>query len=106
MRTKELIGIRLKRLRQRKKISQEILAEKIGISPKYVSSIERGQENPTLDVVIKLALALGVEIEEVFAISEEESAPKKLQSLVDRLLKEEDEGKLRMAVKLLRGVLH
>lgn len=106
MRTKDLIGIKLKRLRQRKKLSQEVLAEKVGISPKYVSSIERGKENPTLDILIKLAQTLGVEIEEVFAISHEESDPKKLRELVNQLMKEADGEKLRIIVKLLRGVLH
>lgn len=106
MNTKELIGVRLKRLRHGRKLSQEALAEKVGISPKYVSSIERGKENPTLDIIIKLAHALGVEIEEIFAISHEESNPKKLRELVNRLLKEADGEKMRMIVKLLRGMLH
>ncbi len=106
MKTKELIGVRLKRLRQGKKFSQEALAEKVGISPKYVSSIERGKENPTLEVMIKLAHALGVEMEEIFAISHEESSPKKLRESVNRLLKEAEEEELRMVLRLLRGVLH
>jgi len=106
MSTKELIGVRLKRLRQRRKLSQEALAEKVGISSKYVSSIERGKENPTLDIMIKLAHTLGVEMEELFAISHEESNPKKLRELINRLLKEADGEKMRMIVKLLRGVLH
>lgn len=106
MSTKELIGVRLKRLRQGRRLSQEALAEKVRISPKYVSSIERGKENPTLDIIIKLANALGVEMEEIFAISHEESNPKKLRESVNRLLKEADGEKLRMVAKFLRGVLH
>ncbi len=106
MKTKELIGVRLKRLRKGRKLSQEALAEKVGISSKYVSSIERGKENPTLDVMIKLAHALRVEMEEIFAISHDESNPKKLRDSVNRLLKEADGDKLQMVVRLLRGVLH
>ncbi len=106
MNTKELIGVRLKRLRQGRKLSQEALAEKVGISPKYVSSIERGKENPTLDIMIKLAHTLGVEMEELFTVTHEESNPKKLRESVNQLLKEADGEKMRMIVKLLRGVLH
>lgn len=106
MKLKELIGIRIKRLRQEKKLSQEALAEKVGISPKYISSIERGKENPTLDILIKLAGALRVEVEEVFTVAHEETDPKKLREIVNLLLKESDTEKLRLAVKILRGILH
>jgi len=62
MEVKQLIGLRIKNLRRSKGLSQEELAEKMGISPKYLSSIERGKENPTLDTFIKLAEALNIVI--------------------------------------------
>jgi transcriptional regulator with XRE-family HTH domain len=54
MKVRELIGIRIKRLRQERRLFQEALVERVGISPKYVG-IERGKENHTLDVLIELA---------------------------------------------------
>jgi transcriptional regulator with XRE-family HTH domain len=45
----------------------------------YVSGIERGSRNPTLKILYKLAEALGVELEVLFAtarkIAKEEAAP-------------------------------
>ncbi|OPY66473.1 MAG: HTH-type transcriptional regulator ImmR [Syntrophorhabdaceae bacterium PtaU1.Bin034] len=58
MSVKELVGRRIKEVRQAKGLSQEALSEKIGMSAKYLSSIEWGKENPTLDTLIKLADAL------------------------------------------------
>lgn len=106
MKTKELIGRRLKRIRQRKKLTQENLAEKVGISPKYISSIERGQENPTLDTLIKIVHALEVEMGEVFLTENEESDPKKNRELVRQLLKEADGEELRKIVRVIQGILH
>ena len=105
MKTKDLIGIRIKHLRQERGLSQEALSEKVGISSKYISSIERGKENPTLDIIIKLASALQVEIEDVFKISHEESNPKKLREIINHLLADAEENKLQLVVKILKGVI-
>ncbi len=50
----------LKAQRLAKKLSQEALAEKAGISVSYVSMLERGQRSPPLDTLESLAKALGV----------------------------------------------
>ena len=42
-------------------LSQENLAERAGIHPTYVGPIERGKASPTLDVIVRLAAALGVD---------------------------------------------
>ena len=40
--------------------SQEVLAERAGLHPTYVSMVERGARNPTLDVSARIAKALKV----------------------------------------------
>ena len=106
MNVKTLLGKRIKSLRQSRRMTQEELAEKMGISAKYLSSIERGQENPTLDTMIKLSDSLRIELEEVFTVSHEVSDPKLLRKSLDHLLKEADQEKLRIAVKLLKAAFH
>lgn len=39
-------------------MSQEALAEKSGLHPTYVSMVERGVRNPTIDVAARIAKAL------------------------------------------------
>jgi DNA-binding XRE family transcriptional regulator len=51
---KQMIGARIKEIRTKKGITQEQLSERMEINPKYLSSIERGKENPTLNTLIKL----------------------------------------------------
>ncbi len=50
----------VRRLREKKKLSQKSLADKVGISVSYVSMLERGQRSPPLETIEKMAKALGV----------------------------------------------
>ena len=55
MNIKQMIGARIKEIRVKRKLTQEQLAEKTEINPKYLSSIERGLENPTFNTFFKLS---------------------------------------------------
>jgi transcriptional regulator with XRE-family HTH domain len=101
---KKMIGIRIGDLRKQKGLTQEKLAEKMGVSPKYLSSIERGKENPTLTTIINLAQSMDVEISDIFTFIEVED-PSKRKSLIASLLKEADENQLKKALKLLRIII-
>lgn len=51
---KKFIGSVLKQARVKAKLSQLQLAERIGLSEKHISNIERGQNFPALDTFLKL----------------------------------------------------
>lgn len=57
-------NIRIERLRKR--ISQEKLAERVGISTKYLNMIENKKANPTIVVVIKICQTLDITLETIF----------------------------------------
>jgi len=48
-------------------MSQEAFADRCGFARSYMSRLERGVGNPSLDAVQVLADALGVEVVELFA---------------------------------------
>ena len=54
------LGLNLKRIRTKKKMSQEDIARVLEVHRAYVSGIETGKRNPTLATIEKLANALGV----------------------------------------------
>ena len=54
------IGSRLREARNIAKLTQEQLAEKVGIGTTYISDIERGAKFPSLSLFIKIVDALGV----------------------------------------------
>jgi transcriptional regulator with XRE-family HTH domain len=101
---KELFGARLKSLRENKGWTQEYLAEKMDISTNYLSSIERGKENPTFDMLIKFSLALKVDMWELFDFEHEVNS-KELRDMLNKLSKEVNEEKLMLAVRVLRAMV-
>lgn len=57
---KKTLGLNVRKARKALGISQESLGLEIGIDRTYISGIERGVRNPSLDVIIKLAEHLNV----------------------------------------------
>lgn len=56
------LSLNMRKLRQSKGWSQEEFAHESGLHRTYVSDLERGARNPTIAVVDKLAVALGVKV--------------------------------------------
>jgi transcriptional regulator with XRE-family HTH domain len=63
-------GQNLKRLRKTRKLTQEQLAESIGVSVDFISNVERGINGPSFDTLEKLAAVLGVAVVELFQFDE------------------------------------
>lgn len=62
------LGTRLKQLRQARRLTQEQLAERAGLSYKFVGEIERGRGNPTLTTLAALSEALGVALTDLLGV--------------------------------------
>jgi len=60
-----LIAANLRRLRAKRGLSQEALADRAGIHRTYVGSVERAERNISIDNVCRLAGALGVDVREL-----------------------------------------
>jgi len=103
MTTKELFGSRIRTLRINKGWTQEFLAEKINITSNYLSSIERGKENPTFDMIVKLSNGIKVEMWELFDFGHE-VRQRELREMLKKIAKETNEEMLRLAVKVLRAI--
>ena len=101
---KKLIGLRMKELRKRKGLSQEKLAEKADTSPNYVSRLERGTENPTLDMMIKIETALDIELWELFDYRHK-MPMKDLKNIVKRVTQDiNDEKQLEIIMRMIRAI--
>ena len=59
-RLQEVFCENLKKNRKRVGLTQEVLAEKIGVTPKYYGVIERGKKFPSVQIIENIADALGV----------------------------------------------
>ena len=62
----ENFGEMVRKKRKQAELSQEELAEKMGIHRTYMSFIERGIRNPSLLMVFKISRALKIKLPDLF----------------------------------------
>jgi len=67
---KARLGQRVKTLRIASGLSQEAFAEKCGLDRTYISGIERGVRNPTLEVLYIIATGLHTDLSTLFVFSD------------------------------------
>ena len=65
-----IINTRIKELRARYNLTQDELADKVGVTRQTMLYLEKGKYNPSLVLAYKVAKALNATIEEVFIIEE------------------------------------
>jgi transcriptional regulator with XRE-family HTH domain len=81
MKGRALVAWNLRRLRVARGLSQERLAYDAEIDRSYVGSLERKEQNPTIDVLEKLCRTLNVDLIELFAVPAKETlAPRNLKA--------------------------
>lgn len=82
-----MAGPRLRRLRERRGLSQAALARLIAISPSYLNQIERNQRPLTVPVLLRLTAALDVDIREL-----SDDASSRLVADLNAVLSDPDAG--------------
>ena len=65
-RTEPILKNRLRETRGGKRLSQNQLAQMVGVSRNTISSIETGQFSPTAKLAMALCIVLGKKFEELF----------------------------------------
>ena len=65
------MGVKLRRLRAERGLSQIALAQALGLSPSYLNQLEQNQRPLTVSVLLKISRALGVDVQH---FSEDEEA--------------------------------
>ena len=66
MTVKKQLGMRIRYLRQRKGMSIEDLALECNINRNYLSDLERGTRNPSIEILSRISFGLKVSLEEFF----------------------------------------
>jgi CheY-like chemotaxis protein len=80
-------GVAIKNKRSEMGISQEELADRAGLHRTYISDIERGARNPSLESIEKLASALEISLPVLFETATDQNGGREM---VDILLVEDD----------------
>lgn len=102
MKQLDLLGKRVKALREKRELTQEELEEKTGVNTKYISAIERGQKNATIKTLEKIAEGLDVELYELFLFTVEPGSERAMRKVIESLLKDSDLKTLKLCLEFLR----
>ncbi len=82
---KKMFGKRLREIRTAKMLTQETVAELIGIKPENYSRIENGLSFPKPENIVKLSEVLGVEIAELFQFTHINDYDKIVEAIIAKL---------------------
>ncbi len=66
MNVNKQLGMRIRYLRDQKKMTLEDLSFESNVNKNYLSDLERGNRNPTVKILERIAVALDITLEELF----------------------------------------
>jgi transcriptional regulator with XRE-family HTH domain len=102
----ELLGARVRELRKKAGLTQEQLAELLGIDQKHMSRIELGKSYPSLDRLSKIAEVVNVPLPKLFRfghLSDEADLQKQVAEMVMLLDKKDLKRMHRILEAFLEG---
>ena len=79
---KQLIGQRISTLRRARRLTQNDLAERVGVDSRHISRLETGRYFPSLDTLVTMAAVLEVELQEFFLFPTVETETEMREALV------------------------
>ena len=82
--------------------TQQQLGEQADVNYKFVGEIERGQQNPSFAVLVKIAAALDVALPELFRFELEELSRKEIEREIASIVKSIPDEDLSKMISLLR----
>jgi len=97
-----LLGRRIRTLRTAKGLTQQELGHRADVDYKFIGEIERGNMNPSFNVLVKIATTLDVELPEILRFEQEISDQKELESRIAKIIKTLSVEKLQNVLMLLR----
>ena len=91
------LGPRIKRLRRELGLTQQAMAEDMGVSPSYIALIERNQRPLTADLLLRLAATYRLDMADLAAQDRDDHARRLAEALRDPLFAEIDLPALEVA---------
>lgn len=100
-------GERVRDLRKTQRLSQEELAEKADLHYTYIGGVERGERNLSLKSIERIALALKIDIRELFiqrSSTKTGAEGDKIISDINNLLATKEPGTLQLIWQLVKDI--
>lgn len=97
----EQFGKRLRQIRKGHKLKIAQLAERSDTGVKHLGRVERGEKQPSFDLIIALASAMNVSPAKFFEFDSLQSDPKSVRKQVDQFLARQDIEQLKQIQRAL-----
>ncbi len=105
MNVKKQFGAKIKRLRQKKGLTQEQLAEKIDIATRTLSGIETGENFVTAETLEKVFEALEVSSSELFAFDHIKPQEELISEIIADVQNLKDRNKIETIYKIIKATI-
>ena len=79
---RKIVGYNIKYYRFIKNLTQEALAEKCNLSPRYISDLENSRGNVSIDTIEEIAYALNIEVFLLFKSNDNKVLPKRVNMYI------------------------
>lgn len=99
----EILAKRIAYLRNKRKLTQEQLAEMSECSTNHISKLESARTNPSFDLLVNLAHSLNVELKELFYFDEYKTS-EFVRNELDTLIKKSDDNKVQLLYKIFKSI--
>ena len=99
-----LLGRRIRSLRTAKGWTQQELGDHAEVNYKFIGEIERGQQNPSLNILAKLAAALSVDLSDLFRFEQEISDRKEIQKRISQILQNIPDEELKRIFMIIHSL--
>lgn len=100
---REVVGSRIRALRRAAGWTLEDLAERADLHPNFLGLLERGRKNPSIDVVSRVAVGLGVELASLVDAGELRGATE-LRALIRERTASMADADLRRVLRVLDAI--
>jgi len=98
------LGRRIRNLRRQKRWTQQELGNQADVNYKFIGEIERGQQNPSFDILSKISRALGVDLPVLFQFEPEISDRKDIEDKIRQILNGMTDVELGKVLLVLRSL--
>ena len=103
-----IIGQRIRHYRKLNKVTQAGLAQKLGVGSLYISNIEQGNRNPSLEMLVQICDWFGVELSDILPLGDMKELSPKEKSIYEiaamcRSLEDAQIGLVKTMVSAMSG---
>ncbi len=102
--TQVLLGSRIRTLRNMKGWTQQELGNQADVNYKFLGEIERGQQNPSFNTLVKITAALEVELPEMFRFDQEVLDRNEIETRIKEILQTIPDDAIRQVLLMLQAL--